>query len=249
GPVPEDLDFCEALFEKECPIPEDTMFEPARIDEFRSGLFGQSATRLLIDLHPLLFPGANVQVIRGRRDLAPVIDGYNDVWAKSEEIFGRKPQPSHTRGLRLSMLNDTQRFKLEIEPGETSLYAATENIFFPYLVGQVRGDLEPLDRADEEAVHCMSIALRGLVHLARMAGRAESVHRRILGFSILHDVHTVSIYGFYPVIEGERTSYCRRLIRQFPLWKESTKWTCYRFVYNIDEDFLPLHTARIVDWL
>ncbi|RAK99962.1 uncharacterized protein BO80DRAFT_314416, partial [Aspergillus ibericus CBS 121593] len=246
GPELEETQFCELLFQRPSQIPENTLMDGDTMDAFHNSLRNQSARRLLIDLHPLLFPGADAQVIRGRRNLASVIDGYDDLWAKSHTfIYETQPCPSHTRGLRPSLFTEAQRRKLGIEPDKLSFYAATEEIYFPYLVGLVTGDFAVPDIADEEATHCMSIALRGLVHLARMAGCAESLHRQILGFSLSHDLDTVSIYGYYPIIEGTKTTYCRRLIRQFDIWTDKSKWDSYSFVYNVDEVFLPRHIRRV----
>ncbi|KAK6813384.1 hypothetical protein RU639_011311 [Aspergillus parasiticus] len=126
-------------------------------------------------------PSAESQFLRGRKSLKDVIDGYNDPWERAEPIYGPKPQPDHTRGLRWSMFDESQRQKLRVQPYEKSLYAVREEIYSPYLTGEVN---LTLDIADRQSMHSACVALRGLVHLARMTGCVELLHRRILTFSI-----------------------------------------------------------------
>ncbi|PYI09784.1 hypothetical protein BO78DRAFT_307399 [Aspergillus sclerotiicarbonarius CBS 121057] len=249
GPVPEDIELCKQLLQQRSPVPHNTLFESEYIQDFYDALQNRSEMRLLIDLHPLLMPTAENQCIRGRQSLQHVIDGYNDLWMKTEAIYGSKPQPDHTRGLRWSMFDESQRQKLEVQPNMKSVFTAREEIYFPYLTGEVKCGLQALEIADRQNLHSMCVALRGLVHLSRMAGCVEAVHRRILGFSISHDLETVRIHGYYPEIDGDKTSYYRWSIGHANIWTEAEKWTCYRFVHSLDEIFLPRHIQRVMDML
>lgn len=145
-------------------------------------------------------PSAENQFIRGRKSLKNVIDEYNDPLENIKPIYGPNPQPDHTRGLRWSMFNESQRQKLRVQPNEKSLYAVREEIYFPCLTGEV--DVT-LGIADRQNMHIACVALRGLVHLARIAGCVEILHRRILTFSISHDGDTVRIYGYCPKIQDD----------------------------------------------
>ncbi|OGM48129.1 hypothetical protein ABOM_002869 [Aspergillus bombycis] len=249
GPAQEDIELCKQLLQQEIEVPQETMFQSEHFDAFHDALQDRSEMRLLIDLHPMLMPSAENQFIRGRLSLKNVIDGYNDPWIKAEPIYGPKPQPDHTRGLRWSTFNESQRKKLGVQPNEKSLYTAREEIYFPYLVGEVKSNQQALDIADRQNMHSACVALRGLVHLSRMAGCVEILHRRILAFSISHDGDIVRIYGHYPEIEDDKVSYYRWRIGKFDIWTDADKWTCYRFVYNLDDIFLPSHIARVMDML
>ncbi|KAE8337524.1 hypothetical protein BDV24DRAFT_154343 [Aspergillus arachidicola] len=231
GPVQEDIELCNQLIQHEIELPKDTMFQSEYLPDFHDALRAEN------------------QYIRGRQSLKNISDGYNDSWIKTEPIYGPKLQPDHTRGLRWSTFNESQRQKLGVQPNEKSLYTAREEIYFPYLTGEVKCGQQALDIADRQNMHSACVALRGLVHLSRMAGCVEMLHRRILAFSISHDRETVRIYGYYPEIEGDNTSYYRRWIGQFTIWTDADKWTCYRFVYKLDDIFLPSHIARVTDML
>jgi hypothetical protein len=124
GPVPEDIQFCKRLLRQEVSIPESTMFDDQSFDEFHNVLQNRSEARLLVDLHPLLMPSAENRYIWGRRSLENVIDGYNDLWLKTNPIYGPRPQPNHARGLKWSTFSNNQWRKLKIKPDEKLLYTA-----------------------------------------------------------------------------------------------------------------------------
>jgi hypothetical protein len=85
--------------------------------------------------------------------------------------------------------------------------------------------------------------------------------RKILAFSISHNHEIVRIYGHYPVIDGNETTFCRHPIRKFDFaeLKGREKWPAYRFtecVYlvvginirtpsNNSSTFEPVNTANI----
>ncbi|KAJ5982376.1 hypothetical protein N7451_012476 [Penicillium sp. IBT 35674x] len=91
----------------------------------------------------------------------------------------------------------------------------------------------------------MCIALRAVVSLCQAAGCTE-VHRRILGFSISHDLGGLRIYGYYPEIDDGKVSFYRWPVAQPNIWAKENRWTCYQLVENLDRDFLPIHTHRLM---
>ena len=159
----------------------------------------------------------------------------------------RLPQPDLTVAYRESVLTDQQRRKLNILPEVSSFFAGREGTCFPFFTCEVKCGTQALDIADRANTNSMTIVLRGVVELYRRAGRVMDVHRRILGFSISHDDKNVRIYGHYPEIEGEKTSYYRHRIRSFDLADKNgeEKWTTYIFVYNLYAKFAPEHIKRI----
>jgi hypothetical protein len=73
------------------------------------------------------------------------------------------------------------------------------------------------------------------------------IHRRFLGFSMSHNNKNVQIYGHYPEIDGENTSYYRYCIREFSLPDKDgeERWTPYTFVYNLYTQYAPMRIERI----
>lgn len=93
----------------------------------------------------------------------------------------------------------------------------------------------------------MTLALRGTVELFRLVKREKEPHREILAFSISHDHETIRIYGHYPVIDGNKTTFYRHPIRKFDFTElgGKEKWTAYRFTKNVYDIWMPTHLKRI----
>lgn len=246
GPVTEDVALCERLLSQPIVPPRGTLLEDEYTIAFHDALQNRSEARLLVDLHPLIMPSAENQYIQGNESLKNVIDGYNDPWLKTEPIYGPKPQPDHARGLRWSTFSDTQRRKLGIKPDEKSPYTVRDDMYFPYLTAEIKCGNQALDFADRQNMHSMCIALRAVVSLCQAAGCTEEVHRRILGFSISHDLGGLRIYGYYPEIDDGKVSFYRWPVAQPNIWVKENRWTCYQFVENLDREFLPIHTDRLM---
>ncbi|CRG82899.1 hypothetical protein PISL3812_00246 [Talaromyces islandicus] len=249
GPHPEDIALCERLLDQPIETPQGTLFDDEYITDFHNSLQNRSEARLFIDLHPLLMPSAENQFIQGKTRLKNVIDGYNDLWVKTEPIYGPKPQPDHARGLRWSTFSENQRRKLGIKPDEKSLYTAQEDMYFPYVTAEIKCGNQALELADRQNMHSMCIAMRAVVSLSRAAGYPERVHQRILGFSMSHDLEGLRIYGYYPEIDNENTSYFRWPVAQLNIWTKEDRWACYRFMENLDREFLPIHIDRLMQLL
>ncbi|KAJ5100896.1 hypothetical protein N7456_006948 [Penicillium angulare] len=261
--MPDDIELCERLLHQPIATPQGALFDNDYIDRFHYAtdsitrqtplrdrfhypLRNRSEARFLVDLHPLIMSSAENQFIRGTQGLRDVIDGYNDPWLKTEPIYGPKPQPDHARGLKWSVFTESQRRRLGIRPDEKSPYTAREDMYFPYLTAEIKCGNQALELADRQNMHSMCIALRAVVSLCQAAGCTEEVHRRILGFSISHELDGFRIYGYYPELEEDKVLFYRWPIAQPNVWTPEDRWTCYRFVENVDREFLRIHTDRLM---
>ena len=70
-------------------------------------------------------------------------------------------------------------------------------------------------------------------------------HREILAFSISHDDKSVRIYGHYPVIDGNETTFHRHAIGTFRFMDAKEKWATYKFTKNVYDVWVPSHFKRI----
>lgn len=123
---------------------------------------------------------------------------------------------------------------------------ATYYMHFPFFTCEVTS--LSLDIADRQNAHNMTLAVRGVVELFRLVKREREIDREILAFSISHDNCAVRIYGHYPVIdEKNNISYYRHSIRAFffTALDGKEKWTAYKFVRNIYDEWMPMHFKRI----
>ena len=118
---------------------------------------------------------------------------------------------------------------------------------FPFFTCEVKCGSAGLDIADRQNLHSMTLALRGIVELFRLANRAEELHLQVLTFSISHDHETVRIYGHFPVIEGSKVTYWRHPLRKYDFTERNgmEKWTAYTFVKNIYDIWMPILLKKI----
>ncbi|KAL9626447.1 MAG: hypothetical protein Q9204_007297 [Flavoplaca sp. TL-2023a] len=87
----------------------------------------------------------------------------------------------------------------------------------------------------------MTLAVRGIVELFKLVKRVHELNRRVLTFSVSHDHETVRIYGHYPVIEGDKTTYWRYPIRKYDFTEREglERWTAYKFTKNVYDIWMP----------
>lgn len=237
--IEEDKKLCERLLTTSQPIPHDMVFDDDHFSAFHGNLRGRSEARICTDLHPRIMPSAENLTICGREEFAGLIEGHNDAWIKSVPFYGPRPQPDHTYGFKWSNFTEQQRRKLNIEPTKKSLYTAREDIYFPFLTGEVKCGKQGLDLADRPNAHSMTITLRGVADVYRRANRLKDVHRRVLGFSISHDDNGLRLYAHYPEVEEDNITFWRETLREFSLSNDQGKdrWTCYQFTLNVCQMF------------
>jgi hypothetical protein len=167
-----------------------------------------------------------------------LIEAVNESWTGSIAVEGPKPQPDYSVGFRRSAFTDDQLKKVDPLIGsvyETSFFVATYQMYFPFLTCEVKCGAAALDIADRQNAHSMTVAVRGIVELFKAVKREKELDREILAFSISHDHRSVRIYGHYPVIEREKTTFYRHPIHTFDFTAldGKEKWTAYKFTKNI----------------
>ncbi len=93
----------------------------------------------------------------------------------------------------------------------------------------------------------MTLAVRGVVELFRLVNREGQLHQKILAFSISHNDEVVRIFGHYPIIDGDKTTFYHHPIKKFNFTSEEgkDKWTAYRFTKNIYNVWMPDHHKLI----
>lgn len=249
GPIQEDIALCERLLHQPVDIPPGTSFDDEYIDGFRKSSRDQPKEWSSTEVHPLLVPFIEEQYIEETSILEDTIDVYNTEWLNVDSIYGPHPLPDQARGLKWSIFSDSQRQKLKYHPEETSPFTAREDMLFPYLTTQVECGNRALMIAERKNMQCMCIAMRALCSVAQTANYLERVHRRILGFSISYDSERLKIHGYYPEIDDGEVAFYQWTIASLDYWKKHDKWASYRFVKNLNREFLPIHTKRVMDLL
>ena len=244
---PEECGLFETL--KNTPLPHDPLLEPEHLCQLRELLRNRSELRVCIELHPHLVPPAEILALRHPDKIKHLVEGYNDRWLDNIVFYKQLPQPDRTVAFSSAAFTQTERRKLQLIPETASLFVACHGTLFPFFTAEVKCGKEALDIADRANTNSMTIALRAVVELYRQAGEVMKVHRQTLGFSISHDDGSVRIYGHYPEIDGDTTTYHRTAIRAFSYADNNAqeRETAYKFVWNMFTIFAPAHLKRLKD--
>ena len=249
---------CQNLLDTEQTVPKDsdTLF---RDDVFQSAcakLRDRNEARVINDIARLIVPSAETLATYGATDLEKLVVGMNERWNESIPLIptAARPQPDFCVGFQRSAFTREQLKKLEPFTGNifartklSSFLLATWRINFPFLTCEVKCGLGGLDIADRQNANSMTLSVRGLVELFRFVNREKEIHKKILAFSISHDDKAARIYGHYPIIDGDKTSFYRHSIKNFDFTSEEgkEKWTAYKFTKNIYDTFMPKHHKLI----
>lgn len=244
-----------ALLTSEQTIPTESLFRDELFEETCRNAANRNEARVVRDILPLIVPPAEILAANGSAGLKCLVESINEGWSSSIPLTGiPRPQPDYSVGFRQKAFTNDQLTKLKPfvgDPlaGDQSFFMATKYMYFPFLTCEVKCRLasSDLDVADCQNAHSMALAAQGIVKLFRNVGRENEVHRQIVSFSVSHDHHWVRIYGYYPVIDGKDIKYYRHPIHEFSFtaMDGKEKWTAYRFVKNIYDNWMPDHFKRI----
>lgn len=155
-------------------------------------------------------------------------------------------------GFRREAFTDNQLDKLspfisDFIARDQSFFIATYYMYFPFLTSKVNCGDAALNIADRQNAHSTTLAVRAIVELFRLVKREKELHREILSFSISHDNRSVRIYGYYPIIKGNKTPIYRHSIRVFDIQalEGKKKWTANIFTQNVYNLWMPKHLDKI----
>ena len=226
---------------------------------------GENETKVVQRLSQFIVPSAEVLADSGIKNLATIRETTNACWINSEPFIytlgtrsgsssrsAPRPQPDFGFGFDRDAFNAEQLQKLQPFFGDLladySLFAATYQMYFPFLTCEVKCGDGGLDVADRQNAHSQSIILRGIYSLFQLVGREKELHREINGFSLSHNEKEVRIWGHYAVIDGKNVKFYRHLISNFffaPSGEGDQRWKAYKFVRNVYDLWLPDHFNRI----
>lgn len=243
----------ETLLEAQQALPKNTLFDDdvfacacKKIDDQKT------EARVIQDIGQLIVPSAETLATLGAKHLEILAESVNAVWTNLAPIVKPRPQPDYSVGFTPEAFTPDQLAKLSTInskqlSGDKSLFMATEDLCFPFLACEAKSGSVPLDIADGQNAHSMTLAVRGVAELFRAVSREGEVDGQILAFSVSYNNRVVRIYGHYPVIDGETINYHRHLIHEFLFtgYNGKEKWTTYRFTRNIYDLWMPIHFRNI----
>ena len=211
------VEVCRHLLETRVTTPEGTLFRDDIFDKSCQKLQGKNEARIIQDISHLLVPSAETLAALGAKHLNVVVESVNEGWNSSIPVTRPRPQPDYAVGFGRPAFSERQLIKLEPFLGDPlceSYFKTTYYMLFSFLACEVKCGIAGLDVADRQNAHSMTLAVRALVKLFRIVEREGELHRNILAFSVSHDHDSVRIYGYYPVIEDEKTKVYRHSIRK-----------------------------------
>ena len=240
---------CNTLLENNQKIPQDSLFRDDLFKRTCEKIRNRNEAIVVQDVTRLIVPSAENLAIYGAKHLKHLYETVNEAWSSMFEYEGTLPQPDYSVGFARFAFTQEQLNKLKPFVGEpgfkvTTYLMATTRMYFPFLTCEIKCGAAALDFADRQNAQSMSVALRAVVVLFKYVKREKELDREILAFSISHDHRSVRIYGHYPVMEGDKTSFYRHSIRTFDFTEQDgkEKWTAYKFVKNVyDHHSLKLH--------
>ncbi|KAH8725951.1 hypothetical protein GQ44DRAFT_795174 [Phaeosphaeriaceae sp. PMI808] len=215
---------CQTLLQTKQTFPDDSLFHDDLFEETCEMVRNKNEAKVVRDISPLIVPSVEILAVRGAKHLKILIESVNEGWNNSIPITKTRPQPDYSVAFRRGAFTEEQLKRIEPFCGAAAL-----------------------DIADRQNVHSMTMAVRGIVELFRLVKREKELHQEILAFSISHDHSMVRIYGHYPVIDGNKTTFYRHPIRKFDFTEldGKDKWTSYQFTKNIYDIWMPTHLKRI----
>ncbi|KAK0612593.1 hypothetical protein B0T17DRAFT_593504 [Bombardia bombarda] len=238
---------CRTLLEAEQIVPEDSLFRDDVFHKTREMIRNRNEAKVIQDIARLIVPSAQSLAIRGAKSLETLTESVNEGWNNSISLTGTRPQPDYAVGFKRTAFTEDQLQRMQPVIGDfldISFFMGTMRMYFPFLTCEVECGAGQLSVADRQNAHSMTLAVRGVVELFRLVKREKELHREILAFSISHNDEMVKIYGHYPVIDGNKTTFYRHPIREFVL-ESKEKWTAYTFTRNVYDTWMPTHLKRI----
>ena len=241
-----------SLLNAEQAVPQETLFRDDLFEKTCNSVRGRNEAMVVRHISPLICPSLLTLRINDVKDLDFLTESVNEGWNSAIAVIYSRPQPDYSVGFARSAFTNEQLEKLrplvgEIEDFYTSYFMGTWRMYFPFLTCEVKCGAASLDVADRQNAHSMTIAVRAVVQLYRHVKREKEIHREILAFSISHNDEAVRIFGHYSVIDGDKTTFYRHLIRDFSFrdLDGKEKWTAYKFTKNVYDVWMPTHIERI----
>ena len=254
------LRLCDDLLSSEYDPPDRSLFHGDLFWTVLDRVHARNESRVCRDVMPSIVPSAELLYLQGSDHLEHLTEELNAEWTKCSTLAGPQPKPDFCVGLMSSAFTEEEILKLKSYTAPSRATLVTENLYFPFLMCEVKCGEQALNRADRQNAHSASIAVNALVQLYRAvpqindphyekqaSSRVEELNRKILAFSISHDHSMVKIYGHYAIIDGDKETFYRHAIRNFDFTDlyGKERWTTYNFTRKVYDKFGPLHLKRI----
>ncbi|KAK2589998.1 hypothetical protein QQS21_012323 [Conoideocrella luteorostrata] len=229
---------CAHLLETKFPPPKNTIFKDHAFTDACQKLQGKNKARIAQDIGRLLVPSAETVALLSDKRLSILVESVNEIWTSCIPVANGLPRPSYAVGFGQSAFSDEQLSVLEQYwngLNNTSRFAATCCMYFPFLACEVESGDVGLDVTDSQNNATMVIAIKTILEVFKLANRETCLDGELLTFSISHDQRSVRLYGYYPVFREGRINIYRHPIHAFDITALDGKdrWTTYSFTLGV----------------
>ena len=238
---------CRKLVDSKQAIPRGSLFNGNAYESVCEAIASENEARVIQDIARLVVPSpSQLYHLGGASHLRHLKETVDKKWSRcSPAIGGTQPRPDFSVGLDATCFTSEQLRKLG--SSMTSPLRVTEDMYFPFLVCEVKCATGNLECAERQNALSTSIAAKTVVQLYQAISRQDELDRQVLCFSVSHDHRLATIYAHYAVMDGTDTSFYRRRIRNTLLTEGRDRWTAYKFTRNVYDHFAPIHLRRILD--
>ncbi|KAI5366167.1 hypothetical protein Slin15195_G076900 [Septoria linicola] len=239
---------CDDLKKRDCSPPHGPSFERDRLLKILDLVRFRNEARVVRDIMPLVVPSPELLNVDGHQGMDQMSEAMDAEWLQCNTICGPRPKPDFAVGISSSAFAEDEKVKLRLSHTSACPNLFPENMYYPFLICEVKGSDRPIQEAERQSMHSASIAVRAIVQLYRKISATDEVDRRILAFSVAHNNTTVKIFGHFARVEEQKLTFfrCRLYTADFATDFGSDEWAKpYGIIRAIYDVFFPQHLARI----
>lgn len=249
-------DLLNSLETKSHDPPNEPQYDAKALQMLLEGLSNKNEVMVIHELHDLVCPPAErLSIIYSEdKELGPIyktfVDYRDEPWTKPPQLIAGfpEPKPDYCVGFRHDVFDDHEQDVLATLPNVMRSFMTAGKIYFPFLTCEAKSTKDLVKFAENQNAYAMMVAVSSTFDLFRAAGKEQSVHRKVLGFSISYNDRTVLVDGYYPVVTGRGLSiYRTRRLQMFIPPTDSDTRRSWRFVRNIYEVWAPQHLQDLKD--
>lgn len=239
---------CDDLKKRDYSPPRGPSFGRDRLLKMLDLVRFRNEARVFRDITPLVIPSPELLSIDGYPGMDQMSEAINAEWTQCNTISGPRPKPDFAIGISSTAFTADEMEKLMLSHTSACPNLFPENMYYPFLICEVKGSGRAIQEAERQSMHSASIAVRAVVQLYQNISAANEVDRKILAFSVAHNNTQVKIFGHFATVEEQKLTFfrCRVYTADFDTDFASDEWAKpYNIIRAIYDVFFPQHLARI----
>ncbi|KAK1808197.1 hypothetical protein LTR12_017447 [Friedmanniomyces endolithicus] len=251
-------ELCKRILVATAAVPVSSYCRKKQLHKVLERLRYRNEARVVRDVTPLVVPSAELLHIGGNTGLQHAVEALNAQWDGIATLCGPMPKPAFVAGISPSAFTPEEKYRLKLHHTATCPNYFPENMYYPFLICEVKSSDKPIQEAERQAMHSASIAANAIIELYRKNSKASELNRKILTLSNSHNSSTVKFYGHFAEIQSDRVTFFRHRMyeKNFaadladavvadPEDETSEWWRPYMITTGIYNHFFPQHLERI----